>query len=147
MTTKHVKTSPRIRGSIRVTNGAATVHIEDQYETSIEGAVRRGLIDGQATLFHDQTYQLAVHGERGLELGLISLTGSHVEQKPARWIAHVDPSRTLPAAGETCPEQAAWPQVAVHMHDPAHHTLRVGDRRPQVLAPVYRELHADPGTE
>jgi uncharacterized protein YndB with AHSA1/START domain len=36
MTTEHVKTSPRIRGSIRVTNGAATVHIEDRYETSIE---------------------------------------------------------------------------------------------------------------
>jgi uncharacterized protein YndB with AHSA1/START domain len=36
MTTEHVKTSPRIRGSVRVTNGAATVHMEDRYETSIE---------------------------------------------------------------------------------------------------------------
>ena len=36
MTIEHVQTTPRIRGSIRVANGAATVHIEDRYETSIE---------------------------------------------------------------------------------------------------------------
>jgi uncharacterized protein YndB with AHSA1/START domain len=36
MTTEHVRTSPRIRGSIRVTNGSATVRIEDRYESSIE---------------------------------------------------------------------------------------------------------------
>jgi hypothetical protein len=35
MTTDHMKTSAGILGSVRVMNGAATVHVEDRYPTSI----------------------------------------------------------------------------------------------------------------
>jgi uncharacterized protein YndB with AHSA1/START domain len=35
MTTDHTKSSPRILGSVRAANGAATVHVEDRYDASI----------------------------------------------------------------------------------------------------------------
>jgi uncharacterized protein YndB with AHSA1/START domain len=35
MTTDHTKSSPRILGSVRVMNGAATAHVEDRYDTGI----------------------------------------------------------------------------------------------------------------
>src|SRR5207247_1291025 len=71
-------------------------------------------------------------GEHGLDLGLVRLLGRQSEQEPARWVADVDPSWALPAGGEPYLEQAARPQIAVHLRDPAGQTLWFGYRRPHV---------------
>lgn len=97
------------------------------------GAVEVEPLQLQATLLDRQSRLGALLGEPRLDLGLVLGAGLHREQQMMRCLAHIDPPRTGPCAGEDGVDAAADSELAGDLGDPAREPLRFRARLPQVV--------------
>jgi uncharacterized protein YndB with AHSA1/START domain len=172
MTTDHTKSSPRILGSVRAANGAATVHVEDRYDASIAdlwSAITEperlarwiAAVDGdlQPGGLFQARFTTGWEGPGRVDVCdpprrlLLTLSPGRVDQTEIEAVLAADGERTrlvveeggLPIDGSAS-YGAAWQaqieDLAAYLAGRPALDLK---SRWDELVPIYRERHAEPG--